>query len=431
MKIVAFLPAKGTSSRIESKNMKLLNGKPLFLHTLEKLCECDFIDEVYLDSEDDRILDYADYLPYKKMKRNKDLANNKTDGHSLFYNEVSQVEADIYIQILGTSPFIAKETIKKGIDVLINSEEYDSAVLVRKEKQYHWNEGQPTYDKYHIPNSNDLNDTIIETMGLYIVKSSVAHDKKMRFGDNAYFLEASPLEAVDVNYPEDFEFAEIISNGLHSKEVKKLKVLSNFLSSALLSDVLFEYNINSTIVGLKMNIEDKKVFGRANTLKIRKLNDDEDYRGIYAGLETYKKMQQGEIIVVSNDVGNRAYFGELNANLAVRSGAIATIIDGVTRDIHEVTKLDYPVFSKGYCCKDVKGVATVDYHNKPIVIEGVTINPGDLIFGDINGIVVIPREIEDEIICKAIESLNVEKNVLKSILNDEDAVEIYNKEGEF
>ena len=46
------------------------------------------------------------------------LATNDTDGHSLFYNEAKKVEADIYIQILGTSPFIKKETIQKGIEVL-------------------------------------------------------------------------------------------------------------------------------------------------------------------------------------------------------------------------------------------------------------------------------------------------------------------------
>ena len=55
MKVVAFLPAKGTSERIASKNFKLLNGKPLFLHTLEKLVSCDIIDEDYLDSESDKI----------------------------------------------------------------------------------------------------------------------------------------------------------------------------------------------------------------------------------------------------------------------------------------------------------------------------------------------------------------------------------------
>lgn len=59
---MAFLPVKGNSERIENKNCKLLDGKPLFLHTLEKLASCDFIDEVYLDSEADEILQMAPYL---------------------------------------------------------------------------------------------------------------------------------------------------------------------------------------------------------------------------------------------------------------------------------------------------------------------------------------------------------------------------------
>lgn len=117
--MVAFLPAKGTSERIESKNMKLLNGKPLFLHTLEKLCKCDFIDDVYLDSDSDEILYYAkSYLNYIPLKRDPGLATNKTDGHQMFYNEIRQVEADIYIQILCTSPFISPETILKGVTIL-------------------------------------------------------------------------------------------------------------------------------------------------------------------------------------------------------------------------------------------------------------------------------------------------------------------------
>ena len=55
MKIVAFLPVKGSSERIKNKNTTLMNGKPLFLHTLEKLVRCSFIDEVFLDTEKDEI----------------------------------------------------------------------------------------------------------------------------------------------------------------------------------------------------------------------------------------------------------------------------------------------------------------------------------------------------------------------------------------
>lgn len=432
LKVVAFLPAKGTSERIQSKNTKVLFGKPLFLHTLEKLCACDFIDEVYLDSESDYILNYAkgvlDYIP---LKRDPRLANNKTDGHQMFYNEIKQVDADIYIQILGTSPFIKPETIKRGIDVLLEHTEYDSVVLVKKEKQYLWNGEQPSYDKNHIPNSIDLPDTIIESMGLYIIRKEVALTEKKRFGNRCYLLEAEPVETLDINFPAEFELAEFVAAGIRMKEVSRLHTLANFINSSVLADILFDYGVKATIVGLTPNLPEKKVFGRANTLKIRKLNENEDYRGIYKGLDTYDKIVPGDFIIVDNDIGDRAYFGELNGNLAVRSGAVATMVNGVTRDIREVTKLDYPVYSKGYCCADVKGVATVERHHCVLEIQGVKIFPGDLIFADINGIVVIPKKLEKAVLEKAITVVSTEKNILGRILNAENASEIYEKEGEF
>ena len=431
MKVVAFLPAKGTSERIESKNMKLLNGKPLFFYTLKKLVECDFIDEVYLDSDSDEILNYAPYLGYKPMKRKAELATNKTDGHQLFYNEVVQVEADIYIQILGTSPFITPETIKRGIDVLVNNSEYDSVVLMKKDKQYLWDDSKPLYDKNNIPNSNTLPDTIIESMGLYIVRRETALTTKMRYGDNVYMLEADAVETIDVNYPDEFTLAEYIMRGISDQENSKLCMMSKFLNSAVISDILEDLGINCTIPDLKLNISGKKIFARANTLKIRKLNVGEDYRGIYNALNSYKKVTPGEVIVVQNDVENRAYFGELNANLAIRAGAVGTIVSSVTRDIEKVNLLDYPVFSKGYCSADVKRYGTLEGHQIPIEIQGVKINPGDLIFGDVCGVVCIPRSVEEEVLKRAIEVIKTEKNILDRVLNAEDAIEIYEKEGEF
>jgi len=431
MKIAAFLPAKGTSDRIPSKNMKLLNGKPLFLHTLEKLTDCSFIDEVYLDSESDEILNYASYLDYIPLKRDKSLANNKTDGHQMFYNEVSQVEADIYIQILGTSPFISKDTIKRGIDVLMKNDEYDSVVLMKKDKQYLWSDGQPLYDKFNIPNSGTLPDTIIESMGLYIVRSETAHKYKMRYGESVYMLTADAIETIDVNYPDEFELAEKIMKGIKADENLRFANLTNFITSALLSDILGDMGINGTISGLVSNLPSKRIMGRANTLKIRAIEADDDYRGIYDGLKTYEKMSAGEVIVVENEVADRAYFGELNANLAKRSGAVGTVVSSVTRDIDEVSRLDYPVYSKGYCSSDIKRKGIVEGHQIPIQISGVCINPGDIIFADHCGVVCIPWQIEKTVIDAAIKTLSTEKNILTRVLNMENAMDIYENEGEF
>lgn len=73
--------------------------------------------------------------------------------------------------------------------MLKNSKEYDSAVLMKKDKFYFWNkDNKPTYNINHIPNSKDLPETLIESMGLYISKKETAIKTKRRFGENPYLI---------------------------------------------------------------------------------------------------------------------------------------------------------------------------------------------------------------------------------------------------
>jgi len=431
MKVVAFLPVKGSSERIENKNIKLLDGKPLFLHTLEKLIACDFIDEVYLDSESDEIFQLASEAPCKHFKRDINLASNKTDGHELFYNEIKDIDADIFIQILCTSPFIEPETILKGIEILAGSTDYDSAVLVKKDKLYQWKDNQPVYGRGRIPNSVTLPDTIIETMGLYIVKKEVARNSRMRFGNSTYLLEAKAIEAIDVNFPDDFALAGYIAAGKREKERQLLKNIQNYLTSSMLSDILDDFNVSGVIHGLKPNLPASKILGRAKTLKLRKLRQGEDYTGIYKALDSYKTIIPNDVIVVENEVSEYAYFGELNANLAIRSGATAVIIGGMTRDTKEVRDLGLPVFATGSNCKDIRKRATLDSINKKINISGVCINPGDLIFADNDGVVVIPKKIEEQVLEKAFATLDKEKNILLNINLGKEPDELVDAFGEF
>lgn len=430
-RVVAFLPAKGSSSRIESKNTKLLDGKPLFLHTLEKLIECEFIDDVYLDTESDEIISLAQGFDCKILKRNNSLATNATDGHALFMNEVDQVDADIYIQILGTSPFIEKKTINKGLNILKENNIYDSCVLIRKEKLYTWNELGPTYNHIKIPNSNTLKDTIIETMGLYIVTKEAAKSTGRRIGDKPYLLEATPLEAIDVNYPDDFELANLIAAGIREKQRKLFQNIKNRLTSAILSDIMDEYSIPCVLKGFNLNLRNKKVLGTAKTLKIRKLKKGEDLNGIYEALKSYDTIIPNDIIIVENEIGQYAYFGELNANLAIRSGASAAIIGGMTRDSKEVIDMDFPVFSLGFTCKDVKGRATVESINKPIKIQNINISPNDIIFGDNDGVIVIPKKYAGKVLQEAFKVVSIEKKILNEIANGKSIEFIVNELGYF
>ncbi|KUO59789.1 cytidyltransferase [bacterium BRH_c32] len=432
MKVVAFLPAKGSSNRIANKNTMLLDGEPLFIRTLKKLINTTLISEVYLDTESHDIITLASELKCKILKRDPLLASNKTDGHQLFFNEVKQVEADIYIQLLCTSPFIQQETIEKGIKLLMESDEYDSVVAVRKEKQYKWKDGSPEYDINHIPNSIDLDDTVIESMSLYIVKKEAAYQTKRRIGNKPYLLEIDPLESIDVNWPPDFELANLLAIGLREQERRLFNNMKLLLTSALLSDIMDDMGIVGVLSSkFHLNLPNSKIFGRAKTLQIDICPDDEDYNKIYDGLNLYDHVVSNDIIVVANKIPDFAFFGELNANLSLRSGASGAIIDGVTRDTRETIDMGFPVFSKGNYCKDTRKRGIVTSKNKTVIIDGISIHKDDMIFGDKDGIIVIPRKYEKEIIDNALERMKSEKMILIDVAKGIKTAELTEKYGMF
>jgi CMP-N-acetylneuraminic acid synthetase/regulator of RNase E activity RraA len=432
MKAAAFLPAKGSSNRIPNKNTMLLDGEPLFLRSLKKLMSIPIIDEVFLDTESHEIIDLASEVKCKILKRDPVLASNKTDGNLLFYNEVLNTDADICIQLLGTSPFIKSETIIKGLKILIDNPDYDSVVAVRKEKQYKWIDGYPAYDINHIPNSVDLEDTIIESMGLYIVRRKTAIETKRRIGNKPYLLEIDPLESIDVNWPPDFELANLIAVGLREQERRLFENIKLLLTSALLSDILDDMGLQGVLSSkFNLNIPNTKIFGRAKTMQIDLCPDDEDFKKIYDSLNLYDNVVSNDIIVVANKIPDFAFFGELNANLALRAGASGAIIDGVTRDTRETADIGFPVFSKGNYCKDTRKRGIVTSKNKTVVIDGISIHKDDLIFGDKDGIVVIPKKYEKEIIDTALEKMKNEKMILIDVAKGIKTSELTEKYGMF
>jgi CMP-N-acetylneuraminic acid synthetase len=226
-KTICFLPAKGSSSRILNKNTQKIDGIPMFLYTLEKLMRCSFIDEVVLDTDSDSIIEMSRDTNCKIFKRDESLANNEADGNAIFMNEVNNhLHGDIFIQILCTSPFIKTDTIKKGIDFLCSNSSYcmdypafyhDSCVLTKTSKAYTWSNNKPNYNIDKIPNSVDLPKTTIETMGLYIITKEAALKTKRRIGESPYLIEAEPIEAIDIDWPEDLELADLIARGIRER----------------------------------------------------------------------------------------------------------------------------------------------------------------------------------------------------------------------
>lgn len=438
MKVYAFVPAKGTSERVENKNMRFLDGERLYVRALKTLLKCKEIDKVFLDTESEEMYSLVDYLPIEFMKRDSRLANNKTDGHQMFMNEVNSFpDADIYVQLLCTSPFIKPETIDNAIREIKENKKYDSAILMKKDKFYFWKDGKPTYDINHIPNSKDLPETVIESMGLYISTKETALKTNRRYGNSPYLIFGELEELIDVNTPEDLAFAETFAKGKKRLENERLRLLKHFMSSPALSDLLDDMKIEkgelcgAVLQGFSCNMEQAKLFGRANTLKLRTIKNGEDFKGIYDALESYSGIAENDIIIVENEEKDYAYFGDLNARLAIRSGASGTIVNGATRDIEKTKALNYPVFYKSVNAADVRRRAVLDYINKPVQIENTKITPGDLIFIDDCAMVVIFQKFEKEVIQRVLQIYSTEHNVIKDIALNEEIEQIIKKNGAF
>lgn len=428
LKIVAFVPAKGNSDRIQSKNLAILDGEYLFKYKLRQLLDCSLISEVVLDTESDQIAELADDLEITRLKRPLEFASNQTDGHALFAWECSQIEADIYVQALCTAPFVNEDTVTRAIQALLNSPEHDSLVAVTNAKQYLWKDNEPLYGTGRIPNSVDLPVTTIEAMSLYIVRKSVIASGK-RFGSNPILFNLSPTEAVDVNWPEDLELAETISAGYRAKENLQLAALAPYFTTSLLSDITREMGYKFT---LPQEIKGEGRFlGRVKTLLLDIPTEDNDWKGIYKALDSYAFIRPNDVIIVENRVPSHAYFGNLNAQLAIRAGAIGTVVNGVTRDKTEVEKLGYPVFSRGNYCVDIKFKGTVRAMNKPITIGSVNICNGDYVLADSDGVIVIPRKLWPEVKSLALKNIEKEWNVGMSVALGIAPNEIYKNLGEF
>lgn len=432
MRVVAFVPAKGESKRIRNKNTAILDGEHLFKRKLRQLLECPEIDAVYLDTESDVLVELISDLPVKILKRDPKLASNQTDGHELFANECAQVNADIYVQCLCTSPFITSETVGRAIRQLKAKTNADSLVAVQKRKQYTWSRKRPSYGEGRIPNSIDLPDTIVESMGLYMVKRAKGKGKpKRRFGDKIHLFELTDEEALDVNWPDDLALAERICAGYRAVHNAQLDAIRPHLCSSLLADICKERGIKSLFPPGFKRVSGRSVLGVAKTLELRKLRKGDDWNGIYTALGTYNFVRPGDVIVVQNDVKNTAYFGDLNANIAIRSGAVGAVVDSYTRDSAELNGLEFSVFARGIYCDDIKYEGTVHAMNRPVKIGGVTINNGDYIYADDDGVLAIPKEQWPALRAEAMATLKKEFDVRYAIIMGEDVGKVIGKHGAF
>ena len=145
--------------------------------------------------------------------------------------------------------------------------------------------------------------------------------------------------------------------------------------------------------------------------------------------EALDQLEPGEVYVASGGDMRCAYWGELLTATAKKRGAVGAVINGFHRDTPMVLEQNWPVFSRGRYAQDSSVRTQVADFRCPIEIGNVWVNPGDLIFADLDGVLVIPKEIEAEVIVSALEKVRGEKIVRKEIENGMSSTAAFKKYG--
>lgn len=145
--------------------------------------------------------------------------------------------------------------------------------------------------------------------------------------------------------------------------------------------------------------------------------------------EALDDLKENEVYIATGSSHRYALWGGLMSIRAQKLKANGAILDGYVRDTKDILELDFPIFSLGSYAQDQGPRGKVLDWRIPIEISGVRINPRDIIFGDRDGVLIIPQEIEKEVIEAALEKVRGENKVAKALKEGMSTVEAFQKFG--
>ena len=208
MKIAAYVPIKLRNTRVPGKNVKQLSdGTPLCSLLFNTLKDVKCIENKYCFCSDEAI---KEYLPdgIEFLKRDKSLDTDTTQCSDIIRAFVERINPDIVVLTHVTSPFVSAKTIELCVEK-VKSGEYDSAFAVAKEQEFLWKDNTPlNFDPALAPRSQDLPLIYKETNGVFVFTKDIFLKTNRRVGLKPFLCEVGYPETIDINYPEDFIFAD-------------------------------------------------------------------------------------------------------------------------------------------------------------------------------------------------------------------------------
>ena len=176
---------------------------------------------------------------------------------------------------------------------------------------------------------------------------------------------------------------------------------------------------------------DMVVTGRAMTVLEADVPSGTDFESQPFGLmfRALDDLKAGEVYVCAGGSPRYALWGELMSTRATNLGAAGAVVDGYHRDTSGILRLGFPTFSYGGYAQDQAPRGKVIDFRVPLEIGGVKVTPGDIVFGDLDGVCVIPRDAEEEVFRRALEKVQKENLVGQAIEDGMSAQEAFEKFG--
>jgi len=218
---------------------------------------------------------------------------------------------------------------------------------------------------------------------------------------------------------------------------EKLDTLSRELFSCVIGDVMdgMGYTHQYLPPEIRPLQDDMTVVGRAKTIleadcagqSIHHENREAPF-GVM--LDALDSMKENEVYVCAGASPTYALWGELMSNAARYRGAVGAVMEGYSRDTKGTCEMGFPTFSYGPYGQDqgVRG-RVIDYDCPIRFSNHVQVNPGDIVFGDIDGVVIIPKSIEDEVIAAALEKVRGENLARKRIQEGVPTMQVWDELG--
>ncbi len=209
------------------------------------------------------------------------------------------------------------------------------------------------------------------------------------------------------------------------------------LHSALINDITDEMGIRDNVIPctrLEALWSRDPVIGTAHPAQRVEIGyEKEDDEGDDEEIEFFEYLEDtdpGDFIVMAAPTGTQVgLWGELLSTIVQENGAEGALIDGPTRDSRLIEEHEFPVWAEGHSAIESFGRVAFAEYDVPVQIDGVTINPGDVVFADYESIVVIEPDVLDQVIEEGEEELETENNVRADIRDGDSVYEVWDRYG--